>query len=156
MLERAFSAKIDIIIVYLRNSQSPQAGKLLLSSLYTGSHFKVPKFPKTMPDNRRPLVKDGTKRPPVTATTKNYKLVRKHFFDCVTNAVARGCNEVRRVGGSARHAVWSHETMEFLRQQRGALPRARFAVSSCCVFLCCLSYCRSLTHTVHVIYENIG
>ncbi len=41
--------------VYLRDSQSSTAGKLLLFSLYTGSRFQVPTFPNTMPDNRPPV-----------------------------------------------------------------------------------------------------
>jgi hypothetical protein len=143
MLQRAFSAGIDVITVYLRDSQSSTAGKLLLSSLYTGSRFQVPKFPNTMPDNRPPVVKDGPKRPPVTATAKknkqnsrlDYRPVRKHFFDRITDAVPRGCSEVRRVGGSAREAVMSPETVGFLRKQRGALPRSRFGVSAVCLLV---------------------
>ena len=151
MLQRAFSAKIDVVMVYLRDNQFPDAAPLLLSSLFTGARYRVPKWPETMPDTRPPDDKKAKKakkaRPPVTAIRKkknklDYGPVQLHFYRSVTAAVSRDCNEVRRTGGSAGTAVLNPDTMSFLRQQRGALPRSRHAVSVC--FMCLYLFATTL------------
>jgi len=103
MVNKACTNRIDVIMVYLSDPEAPMAPPLLLASLYTGARFRVPPFPQAQ---------------------------TKPFFDSVTEAVPRGCNEVRRVGGSSRNAVVSPDTIRFLKKQRGALPRSRFGVSA--------------------------